>query len=259
MPAPAAIADIDGDGHPDLIAGTDDGYARGVLVFAGTSNGFAARPTAVRMGPLHLGNPLAFPLAVGDVNGDGYPDVFAGDATAKHGGAIVVLFGGPDGLSVKRSQVVFEKQVYSPAGQDDGFGYSVGIGHISGHHYPDVIVGALDQAAGGVRAAGAVLLLHGSAHGLSVAHPKRFTLATPGVPGRPSQGDQFGQALSVADFTGDGHDDMVVGAPHKAAHGRKLAGFVTGLRGSASGPTTKPFSTVTGTRRHHQTLGIVIS
>jgi hypothetical protein len=103
-----------------------------------------------------------------------------------------------------------------------------------------------------------VLLLHSSAHGLTLAHPKRFTLATPGVPGTPQVGGLFGGTVSVADFTGDGHDDLVVAAPYNVEHGVKSAGFVTGLRGSASGPTTKSFGVVAATRAH-EGLGYAIA
>ena len=68
-----AVADMNGDGHLDIVAGLQSGQSR---VFFDNSRGdFAdSRP----FGPAH-GNTLS--VAVGDVNGDTAPDILAGDET----------------------------------------------------------------------------------------------------------------------------------------------------------------------------------
>ncbi|ATL29239.1 FG-GAP-like repeat-containing protein [Streptomyces formicae] len=58
---------------------------------------------------------------------------------------------------------------------------------------------------------------------------------TPGVPGAAEPGDDFGNALTAADFDGDGHDDLVAGAPGEAVGSTKGAGSVTVLRGGPQG------------------------
>jgi hypothetical protein len=274
IPVPVAFADVDGDGHADLVAGNAERYAPRVLVFAGTGDGFAAQPTTVAEGDFPFGataDIYLFPKAVGDVNHDGYADVIAADPKVgpdpdgARSGAILLLLGGPDGLSDDHSQVIYESQVHSPPEQDgrgaDEFGHAVAIGDVTGSDYPDVLIGARLQWVGGVKWAGAVFLLHGSADGLSLVDPKRFTLKTPGVPGVARPGAQFGYALSVADFTGDGTDDVVIGAPgpHATKPGtHQQPGYVIGLAGGSSDLFKHYFSKVIGAGPYDQ-LGVAIA
>ena len=56
------------------------------------------------------------------------------------------------------------------------------------------------------------------------------------LPGTSETGDEFGAALAVGDFSGDGIDDLVVGAPHKRViNGSEDAGAVYYIRGSNTG------------------------
>ncbi|MCF3118846.1 FG-GAP repeat protein [Streptomyces arenae] len=58
---------------------------------------------------------------------------------------------------------------------------------------------------------------------------------TPGVPGVAEKGDDFGNALAVADIDGDGKDDLIAGAPGEAIGSAAGAGSVTVLKGGANG------------------------
>ncbi|MFF1380710.1 FG-GAP-like repeat-containing protein [Streptomyces sp. NPDC058308] len=58
---------------------------------------------------------------------------------------------------------------------------------------------------------------------------------TPGVPGVAETGDDFGNALAVADIDGDGKDDLIAGAPGEAIGSAARAGAVTVLKGGAKG------------------------
>ncbi|MEU7578548.1 FG-GAP-like repeat-containing protein [Streptomyces sp. NPDC041068] len=58
---------------------------------------------------------------------------------------------------------------------------------------------------------------------------------TPGVPGVAEKGDDFGNALAVADIDGDGKDDLIAGAPGEAIGSAARAGSVTVLKGGAQG------------------------
>lgn len=59
--------------------------------------------------------------------------------------------------------------------------------------------------------------------------------ATEGVNGAPEEGDNFGQAFAAHDETGDGCDDLVVGAPYEDVSGDVNAGMVWIIPGSESG------------------------
>ncbi|HWI70843.1 MAG TPA: VCBS repeat-containing protein, partial [Baekduia sp.] len=74
-PRAVAVADLDGDGRPDLVAGSGNGGTGMVTVLRGTGGGAFAAP---------LGSPFGFAtaggvgaIAVGDLNGDGRDDVLA--------------------------------------------------------------------------------------------------------------------------------------------------------------------------------------
>ncbi|MBC7447937.1 MAG: VCBS repeat-containing protein [Hymenobacteraceae bacterium] len=100
-PAPA-VADIDGDGQPELLVGADDGELRawpGVLAAPGGPVGAAGQGRLVcngltrTYGRAGLGTRLV--LAAGDLDADGRAEILVGTA----GGGIRLLRGQPDGLT----------------------------------------------------------------------------------------------------------------------------------------------------------------
>lgn len=105
-----AIADLDGDGHPELIfASVSDGEARAVdsLVYAGGPDG----PSSAD--PLRLPGVGASAVTVHDVNQDGHPDLFLSnryDGSSFSESAYTLhstlYLGGEGGLSADRSQSV---------------------------------------------------------------------------------------------------------------------------------------------------------
>ncbi|MFF7355182.1 MULTISPECIES: FG-GAP-like repeat-containing protein [Streptomyces] len=98
----------------------------------------------------------------------------------------------------------------------------------NGDGYRDVVIGAPDAKYGSVTKAGAVVVLYGSASGVSTAHRQVITQATTGIPGTPGKNDRFGQTVTTADLDRDGYADLVVGTP------RKYFGLQQGLRGSVT-------------------------
>ena len=103
-PAPFSVevADLNRDGKPDLVLENYSGQitdsSKDALTFLlGDGRG------GFRLGPrLSTGN-APFDVALGDVDGDGFPDA----ATADFGGRdVVVAFGGRDGLSPSRTVLV---------------------------------------------------------------------------------------------------------------------------------------------------------
>lgn len=100
---------------------------------------------------------------------------------------------------------------------------------------PELAVGAPTATVGGVPGAGTVDIAPGAATGPDPVRGSTLSLATPGVPGTPVQGDGFGAAVASGDLNGDGYADLVVGAPGATVRGRERAGTVRVLYGSATG------------------------
>jgi hypothetical protein len=100
------------------------------------------------------------------------------------------------------------------------FGAYSATGDFNKDGYADAAI-----ASYGAGAAGIVSLYHGSATGLEL----RTTLTPPST----AKDDDFGGALAVGDFNGDGFDDLAVGSPSYQSD----AGQVRVFKGSANGIT----------------------
>ncbi|HEY6758312.1 MAG TPA: VCBS repeat-containing protein, partial [Baekduia sp.] len=74
-PRSLAVADLDADGRPDLVAGSANGGTGAISVLRGTGGGAFAPPLGSPFGLGTTGGAGA--IAVGDLNGDGRPDVLA--------------------------------------------------------------------------------------------------------------------------------------------------------------------------------------
>ncbi|GAA4796816.1 FG-GAP and VCBS repeat-containing protein [Streptomyces ziwulingensis] len=101
----------------------------------------------------------------------------------------------------------------------------------------DIAFSAPGAHVAGRTTAGQMVVLYGTATGVSAA--KRTTLSqnSTGVPGSAEAADWFGNDSAYADFNGDGYDDLVVSSPGEDVGGDKDGGAVTLLWGSRSGLT----------------------
>jgi hypothetical protein len=118
----------------------------------------------------------------------------------------------------------------------DRFGAAMAAGDFNRDGYCDIAVGAPGKASGGLANAGLVYLYSGGTGGL--VPNGTLTEAMDGQ--TAAAGDQFGAAIAVGDFNGDGYLDLAVGAPGKAAGGAAGAGVVFIYKGSPSGLTPGP-------------------
>jgi len=136
--------------------------------------------------------------SVGDVNGDGYPDLGVGARTAgSNAGAVYIYFGGP-GLH-STPDVVLTGETSSE------FGVPVAAaGDVNGDGYPDLIAGAFGY--GGTT--GRVYVFYGGPTFVSKGAASADVILT----GEASS--YFGYSVSTAgDVNGDGRADVIVGAP----------------------------------------------
>ncbi|WP_345556445.1 FG-GAP repeat protein [Streptomonospora halophila] len=160
-----AIGDMNGDGYGDLVMReVPEGVIEnlpgdpGTLkVFYGGPGGLSGKATAFTRDSGSVpgeGNDSAgfgFKLGAGDVDGDGFADVLAATGIEARGGepigdpgGVVVLKGGPDGLTTAGSSMVDQDSAGVPGqGEDgDGFGWAVRLADFDGDDRMDLAVGA---------------------------------------------------------------------------------------------------------------------
>ncbi|MET9392203.1 FG-GAP-like repeat-containing protein [Streptomyces sp. NPDC006624] len=239
-----AAGDVNGDGITDVAATENDGDefdARRVVYWPGGRQGLSPYVT-VRGGDGHRlqGGEN---LDLGDIDGDGYDDIVVGravdgydsdlDTPAARGGRVTWIPGGADGPDGPAAVHLNQDSPGVPGSAEagDGFGTDVRIADADGDGHPDVVTGLPGEDLGSVPAAGAVVLLHGTASGLTGTGARAVTQDPPDVPGAAEQNDAFGRAVHLADANGDGLADLAAGAPGENSG----AGFVWSFR---SGPTT---------------------
>jgi hypothetical protein len=170
-----AVADVNGDGKPDIVAANVSSDTVSVLL----GKGDGTFQTAVAYGPGGY-NPES--VAVADVNGDGKPDLivanYSGEPCCANGG-VGVLLGNGDGT--------FQTAVAYGSGGNEA--ESVAVADVNGDGKPDVVVANFSG--------GTVGVLLGNGDG---------TFQTAVALG--SGGEST--SVAVADLNGDGKPDLVV-------------------------------------------------
>jgi hypothetical protein len=182
-----AIADINGDGHPDIAAATYDSNGNNGAVFvfyqSATSPGTFAAPVQFPAGA----QPQAVRIA--DVNGDGLPDLVVANLGPGTDGT------GTAGVSVLLQNAASPGTFLAPVTYLTQSGsVDVAVGDVNGDGKPDLVVANLGPAP-----TGSVSVL--------LQNP-----ASPGTFGAATNYPGFGQPLSVAiaDLNGDGHPDIAI-------------------------------------------------
>lgn len=222
--------DVNGDGIADLAVrttSTEESDARAVALLTGGPGGFTHRGWLKDAQGRIVGGE---DVVIGDVNKDGYGDIVVGhsndgmDSDADlptKGGALIVVHGGPDGVSTLRKPVWINQDTPGVPGageRADGMGSALSIGDTNGDGYLDVATGLPGEDFDGISNAGTVLVLRGSANGLTATGVKSFSQNSSGVPGAAEKADLFGAETALVDGNGDKKDGLVVGDPAENAN-----------------------------------------
>ncbi len=207
--AASHAGDINNDGYADIVIGAP-GYdisgtldVGAVFVYYGAVDGIRAAYTALYGNQ----NGSRFGAAVsgaGDVNNDGYADIIVGaqyySHTTTNEGAAFVYLGSPTGVITVPQRMLVGGQLAAL------FGAAVGAaGDVNKDGYADVVIGA-SRYTNDQKDEGAAFVYLGSPAGVGAQPVWR------------GEGDKsetlFGFAVGMAgDVNGDGHVDLVVGAP----------------------------------------------
>jgi hypothetical protein len=222
----SGAGDVDGDGHDDLLvgaSGNDPGGAAYLVLgpVTGTLNLSWADAKLVGEGASDFAGQTV--SGAGDVDGDGHDDLLVGARFNDQGGAwagAAYLVLGPVtttrlDLSLAEAKLVGETPI-------DYAGNSVsGAGDVDADGHDDVLVGAYFNDRGGDQRGAAYLVLG------PVTGTLDLSLADAKLVGEKPD-DHAGWSVSGAgDVDGDGHDDLLVGAP-APYHGPGAAYLVRG-------------------------------
>jgi VCBS repeat-containing protein len=217
----STAGDVNGDGIADLIVGAPWDSAGSAYVVFGHLGGWSA---TFDLGLLNGTNGFRLDGAAGDqtgwavssagdVNGDGFEDIFVG---SRYANASYVVFGQATGWSPSIDLTTLNGvNGFRLSGHYSGdqSGYSVSsAGDVNGDGYDDLIVGSPLAAQAGVSH-----LVFGKAGGWSADQD----IASVGIrlEGYHSN-DKSGFAVAAAgDVNGDGFADVIVGAPYALAGG----------------------------------------
>jgi Ca2+-binding RTX toxin-like protein len=189
--------------------------------------------------------------SAGDVNGDGFDDLFVGSheagTTGIQSGASYVVFGKAGVTKVELSDIASGTGtlgfVINGAAGGDQSGYSVSsAGDVNGDGLDDLIVGAWGADANGITNAGASYVVFGKTDGTKVElsaivsgdGTKGFV-----INGAVSSDESARSVSSAGDVNGDGFDDLIVGAGRADANGTDSGSSYVVFGGNFTGSVTQ--------------------
>jgi hypothetical protein len=227
----APAGDVNGDGFSDLLigapfsdpaAGRDAGRSYVVFGKASTAAVSLAEVASNRGGFAINGEQQGdrsgtSVSSLGDVNGDGLADLLIGAPYHNQStGRAYVVFGRRVPAGVNLSDIAVNRGGFALSGerQGDMAGFSVSrAGDVNGDKLPDILVGARNSSATGLRAGRSYVVF-----GRRAATSTSLTEVTAGRGGFPVNGSGVftysgGVVAAAGDVNGDGLADVILGLP----------------------------------------------
>ena len=185
--------------------------------------------------------PSSAPAGQRDFDGDGLAEL-AISAPGDGSGTVQTLELGAAGVGTGQPDPFTAGDVGVPKSTtgEDRFGTALTAGDVNADSRDDLAVGIPDWnclECDEFFGSGGVVLVRGSAAGLSGDGAQFWTQDSPGVAGVARAEDAFGYAVAIGPLDDDGYADLAVGTPQDT----DFSGSVTLLRGSATGLTTGGF------------------
>ncbi|EMO32056.1 FG-GAP repeat protein [Leptospira santarosai str. HAI821] len=188
--------DINGDGYPDALIGSQVANRVRAYLSLGKSKGLNSAPVTLLNGAGGFG----YSVKLGDIDGDGYSDAVVGSASNTF--AIYLSLGATGGLSTIPISSV-------PIGT--GGLLNVDVGDIDGNGFSDVLIGAPYDLGNIGRV---YSYLSNAVVGQGITFGQQLN-----NPGNAGSGSFYGYAITLGDINGDGRSDAIVGAVGSAQIG----------------------------------------
>jgi len=211
LPRAIALADVNADGHLDIVTANNESDNVSVLLGDGAGGFAPAQPFAAGTSPVAM--------AVVDLNADGKPDIVVANAGSRD---VSVLIG--DGAG----------HFAAPVNTSVGAGaepYALAVADVDGNASPDIVVASAGDDGSPFpppELPGVVSILLNTGSGTFAAAVQR--------PAGPGEGRAH--AVAVADISGDGHADIVVSRPNANAASILLGDGAGGFADAFNVPTS---------------------